>query len=131
MKPHCFLLLLLACCPALLAAEAPPADAPQVLSVKKRWDAAPHNAFTDLARFNGQWFCVFREGARHVGGNGSIRVLTSTNAEAWESAALLSQEGIDLRDPKLSVTPDGRLMLLMEGVLYEGKVLKERQPRVA
>ena len=130
-KPHYFSLLLLACCPAHLAAKVQPGDAPQLLSVKKIWDAAPHNAFTDLARYNGQWFCVFREGARHVGGNGSIRVLTSTNAENWESAALLSEEGMDLRDPKFSVTRDGRLMLVMGGSLYEGKVLKERQPRVA
>jgi hypothetical protein len=130
-RPHYLALPLLAWCSTLLAAGASPADAPQLVSVKKIWDAAPHNAFTDLARYNGQWFCVFREGARHVGGNGSIRVLTSANAEGWESAALLSEPGIDLRDPKLSVTPDGRLMLVMEGALYEGKVLKGRQPRVA
>lgn len=130
-KPRYFSLLLLACCSTLLAAEAQPGDAPQLLSVKKIWDAAPHNAFTDLARFNGQWFCTFREGQRHVGGNGSLRVLISTNAEHWESAALISEEGMDLRDPKFSLTPDGRLMLTTGGSLYEGKVHTERQPRVA
>jgi hypothetical protein len=113
----------------LLAAS--PADGPQLLSVKKMWDAAQHNAFTDLTRFGGQWFCTFRESQAHVGGNGKIRVLTSTNGEQWESAALLSEEGIDLRDPKFSITPNGRLMLVMGGSVYEGKVLKERQPRVA
>ena len=113
----------------LLAAS--PGEAPQLVSVKKIWDSAPHNAFTDLARCNGQWFCAFREAAGHVTGNGSIRVLCSTNGESWESASLLSEEGIDLRDPKLSVTPNGCLMVVMGGSVYEGKVMKECQPRVA
>jgi hypothetical protein len=37
-------------------------DSLKLLSVKKIWDAAPHNAFTDLIRHSGQFFCVFREG---------------------------------------------------------------------
>src|ERR1035441_8779110 len=94
--------------PLLLAA---PADGPQLVSAKKIWDTAPHNAFTDLTRFHDKWFCTFREADGHVRGNGSIRVITSTDGEQWESAALLSEEGIDLRDPKLSITPDGRLLM--------------------
>jgi hypothetical protein len=125
------LLPLLACWSTLFAASAAPAEPLQLLSVKKIWDGALHNAFTDLCRFNGTWYCTFREGERHVGGDGAIRVLTSTNAENWESAGILSEKGVDLRDPKFSVTPDSRLMLLMGGSLYEGNVLKERQPRVA
>ena len=67
----------------------------------------------------------------HVGGNGQIRVLISHDGENWTSAALLSEDGTDLRDPKLAVTPDKRLMLVMGGSVYEGRTLKERQPRVA
>ena len=50
----------------------------------------------------------------------------------WESAATVQERGIDLRDPKLSVTPDGRLMLLMGGCVYddEGEYLT-RAPRVS
>jgi hypothetical protein len=110
---------------------ASPTEVPQLVSVKRIWDGAPHNAFTDLIRFSGKWFCTFREANGHVRGNGSIRVLTSTDGERWESAALLSEDGIDLRDPKLSITPDNRLMLVLGGSIYDGKVLKERQPRVA
>jgi hypothetical protein len=118
------------CGSTLLFAEASPGDGPQLVSAKKIWDAAPHNAFTDLTRFGEKWFCTFREADGHVRGNGSIRVITSTDGERWESAALLSEEGIDLRDPKLSLTPDGRLMLVLGGSIYENKALKERQPRV-
>ena len=104
---------------------------PQIVSVKKIWDAGQHNAFTDLTRFQGKWFCTFRESEAHVGGNGKIRVLSSTDGEKWKSTALLAEDGIDLRDPKLSITPDKRLMLVLGGSVYDGKVLKERQPRVA
>ena len=43
----------------------------------KSGDAAPHNAFTDLVRFEDRWFCVFREGQAHVSPDGALRVITS------------------------------------------------------
>jgi hypothetical protein len=58
-------------------------------------------------------------------------VLTSPDGKAWNSAALLAEDGIDLRDPKLSVTPDGRLMIVAGGSVYKGRTLVGRQPRVA
>ncbi len=57
--------------------------------------------------------------------------MTSTDGKAWTSLALLTEAGIDLRDPKLTETPDGRLMMLAGGSVYEGKALRGRQPRVA
>jgi len=107
------------------------AATPELVECKRIWDAAPHCAFTDLARWHDAWWCVFRESEAHVGGDGKIRVLTSKDGNAWESAALLTEEGIDLRDPKLAVTPDGRLMLTLGGSVYKGgKTLLGRQPRV-
>lgn len=103
----------------------------ELVSVRKIWSEGRHNAFTDLIRYKGQWFCTFREADAHVGGDGEIRVLVSSDGADWVSAALLSEEGVDLRDPKLSVTPDQRLMLTLGGSVYEGRTLKERQPRVA
>ena len=44
-----------------------------------------------------------------------MRILESTDGAAWASAALLSENDIDLRDPKLSLTLDKKLMLLMGG----------------
>jgi hypothetical protein len=106
-------------------------DVPQLVSAQKIWHGDTHNAFTDLIRFQSKWFCTFRESLAHVGGNGKIRVLTSADGDHWESAALVTEEGIDLRDPKFSITPDNRLMLALGGAVYEGKKLKERQSRVA
>jgi len=84
----------------------------EVVEVKKIWDKAPHNAFTDLVRWHDVLYCAFREGRGHVSTNGRIRILESKDAKTWTSAALISLEGFDLRDAHLSVTPDGRLMLL-------------------
>ena len=99
---------------ALLAAVGSASAAPKVelVSVKKIWDAAPHNAFTDLAFWKDQFCCAFREGRGHVSTDGRIRVLSSKDADTWASAALIELAGYDLRDAHLSVTPDNRLMLL-------------------
>ena len=84
----------------------------EVLEVRKIWDQAPHNAFTDLVRWNDTFYCAFRESRGHVSTDGKIRILQSKEANRWESAALISLAGFDLRDAHLSVTPDGRLMLI-------------------
>jgi len=84
----------------------------ELVSVQKIWDQAPHNAFTDLTRWNEQFYCAFREGRGHVSTDGRIRVLCSKDADAWSSTGLISLDGYDLRDAHLSITPDNRLMLL-------------------
>jgi hypothetical protein len=38
--------------------------------------------------------------------------LTSADGEKWESAAVVTSDGFDLRDAGLSIAPDGRLMLI-------------------
>ncbi|MHC4508543.1 MAG: hypothetical protein ACYTAO_06220 [Planctomycetota bacterium] len=84
----------------------------EVVEVRKIWDQAPHNAFTDLVRWNDAFYCAFREGRGHVSTDGRIRILESKEADTWASAGLISLDGYDLRDAHLSVTPDGRLMLI-------------------
>lgn len=95
-----------------------PAAGPELVSVRKIWDAAPHNAFTDLIRFHDEWFCVLREGQKHVSPDGALRVLVSKNGETWTSAARLTSTNSDLRDAKITITPDGQLMLSGAGALH-------------
>lgn len=83
------------------------------------WDRAPHNAFTDLIRFGDEWFCVFREGQAHVSPDGALRVITSRDGTHWESAALLTSVDSDLRDAKITQTPDGQLMLCGAEALHD------------
>src|SRR5262245_44914769 len=106
-------LLLVLCALCISAGKSTRAGqaAPRLLVVRKIWDAAPHNAFTDLVRFQGGWYCAFREGQAHVSPDGALRVITSRDGERWESAARITWDNGDLRDAKLSITPDGRLML--------------------
>lgn len=92
-------------------AHTPGADATGSIVVRKIWDRAPHNAFTDLVRWKEHWYCCFREGTGHAAGAGTIRVLTSTDGETWESAVLIAADNVDLRDAHLTITPAGRLML--------------------
>ena len=91
----------------------------ELIEARKIWDEAPHNAFTDLIRFNDRWFCVFREGAAHVSPDGALRVITSVDGKDWTSAALIKSETADLRDAKITLTPDGRLMLSGAAALHD------------
>lgn len=68
--------------------------------------------FPDLIRFKGKWYCAFREAETH--GNhpsGRGRIITSDDAKDWESAAVLDWDCGDVREPKLSITPEGDLMV--------------------
>ena len=111
----------------------------QLIEVHKIWDRAPHNAFTDLARYRDRFFCVFREAESHrtcdeIQTNSGLRVISSPDGKQWDSEAFLTftaesfnklnpkvpanAEGVlDVRDSKLCVAPDGRLMH-NAGVVY-------------
>ncbi len=101
------------------AHEQSAAAAPRLISVRRIWDQAPHNAFTDLVRFQDRWFCTFREADQHVSSDGALRVIVSADGESWESAALISSPDSDLRDPKLAVTPHGQLTLYGAAALHD------------
>ena len=91
------------------------------------WDQSSHCAFTGLTEYKGKYYCCFREATAHIPFSmenyGKIRILESSDGEKWSSVGLIGDKDYDLRDPKLTVTPDNRLMLvygcanLEEGVL--------------
>lgn len=102
----------------------------ELLGLRMIWDAAPHNAFTDLVRHRGSWLCAFREGASHALCPGKVRVLISKDGSSWESAALIAERAVDLRDPKFSHAPGGRLELLMGGSPVRQGRYEGRRPRI-
>lgn len=83
----------------------------QLIYVERIWDQAPHNAFTDLVRYKNKWFCAFREGSSHVSDDGKLRVISSNDGVDWSSVILLGWDDGDVRDAKLSITAQGKLML--------------------
>ncbi len=98
----------------------------ELLEVRKIWDEAPYNAFTDLIRFKDRWYCVFREGKSHVSPDGALRIITSVDGETWASAGLLSSPTADLRDAKITIAPDNRLMLSGAAALHQPAEFKHQ-----
>ena len=88
----------------------------ELLSCKKVWGRAEHNAFTDLCEFDGCLWLVFREGKAHISDEGIIVVLKSRDGSQWQLASEIRLPGEDLRDPKIIVTPDQGLMVTTVGV---------------
>ncbi|GAB3328179.1 sialidase family protein [Larkinella ripae] len=131
MKKIPLFLALLFCCTRLTLAQDGPF--PDYVSVTKIWDQPPHSAFTDLVRFNNAFYCTFREGFSHVDttNSGKVRVLKSSDGKAWESVALLAIPKIDLRDPKLTITPDKKLMVTMAGAVFASVNNKNKVQRIA
>ncbi|MDR0902132.1 MAG: hypothetical protein LBM92_05115 [Opitutaceae bacterium] len=108
------------------AAAAPAGLQLELIKTRRIWDGGSHNAFTDLIQWHGRWWCSFRESTAHVGGNGCVRVLVSRDGEKWKTIKLLSVAGVDMRDPKFSITPDDRLMINCAGSYYDEKTLTGR-----
>lgn len=90
----------------------------ELIRVEQVWNRGLHNAFTDLCAFAGSYWLVFREASNHVSDDGAVIVLNSTDAQDWQLAAEITLQGVDLRDPKIVPTPDGRLLITCAGVLY-------------
>ena len=106
------------------------------VKVYKIWDNGTHAAFTSLIKYKGRFYCSFREGYSHVfdeegKAEGKVRILESRNGQKWHSVACFGIEGIDLRDPKLSVTPDGQLMVTIGGSVYRDKKHVKSIPMVS
>ncbi len=122
---------MLTCSLAFAADNTTKDDGPQ-----KIWDQN-YAAFTDLINYNGNLYVAFREGNGHTTRSkdpfyGQARIMKSTNkGKTWQSVALIKECGKDLRDPKLSIMPDGRLMVNMGCTWNHDGNIYRRQPHVA
>ena len=88
-----------------------------IKKIQKKWikpiaTTAKHSAFTDLLIFKGRLFCCFREAETHISPDGKIKILTLDAQGATNYQQQLRLHQVDLRDPKLSITPDGKLLLI-------------------
>ena len=107
------------------------------IRVNRIWDSDKHCAFTSIIRFKDRYYVSFREAESHIFDSdgiarGAVRILVSDDGETWRSAAYLTKDGYDLRDPKLSETPDGRLMVTIGGSIYgTDQKLEGRIPQVS
>lgn len=106
-------------------------------SLKRIWgDGSTHCAFTSLVEYKGKYYCAFREGFCHIfnekgEADGKIHIISSPDGDKWETETVISRTGYDLRDPKLSITPKGELMVLMGCSFYQGEELKSASTLVS
>lgn len=108
------------CCITGTAVAYPPAA--DSITVYKIWDKAPHNAFPDLFLFKNEFYCSFREAGSHVDNtnSGKVRIIKSADGKNWKSVALFEiGEGVDVREARLSVTPEGRMMAIVAGGVFK------------
>ena len=99
-------------------------DSVQLVELRRIWRPQPDDplkslTFTDLQRWNDRFYYTIRQAEGH-GGLGVINILSSETAVDWRQDALIELKGYDLRDPKLSVTPDNHLMITTVMVNHQG-----------
>ncbi|WP_162417273.1 hypothetical protein [Cyclobacterium roseum] len=120
MKNVIQLCLLLLCiftfCPVLVKGQ----QITEPVKAERVWDKAPHNAFPDLIRFKNYFYASVREGNNHMPDNsGQVRIIRSKDGETWEPVGLLERDDMDVREARLSVTPEGKIMVLTAVGIYE------------
>lgn len=82
-----------------------------------------------IIRFQGYWYCAFREGAIHnLHPSGRARVIRSAEGRQWQTASVFDWDGGDVRDPRLSKTSEGCLML-NAGVMFVSPKPRQRGER--
>jgi hypothetical protein len=91
------------------------------VTVYKIWDKAKHNGFPDLFLFKTHFYCTFREATGHVNNDnaGKVRVIRSRDGKNWENVALFEMEGVDVREARLSVTPEGNILAIIAAGLWK------------
>lgn len=77
-------------------------------------DGTTYCAFTTFVKAKDTYYLAFREADTHVsdGDYGKIRILKSNDGDKWDLLQTLSKDQTDLRDPNLSVMPNGIVLLL-------------------
>ena len=90
----------------------------KILSVKKVYDVQRHCAFSDLIKWKGNWYLVFRASDDHAyTQNGTIEVLKSSDGSVWEPEISYESAEKDLRDPKFDIN-NNQLIVYAQGVKF-------------
>ncbi|MDO6691760.1 hypothetical protein Q4574_00625 [Aliiglaciecola sp. 3_MG-2023] len=92
------------------------------------WKTAKHCAFTDMCVYVDKLFVSFREATDHMSKDGDIRIVTCDFNGKKINSVSLKMANCDLRDPKLTVMPDGKLLINAYARCYDknGKWLHSR-----
>ena len=91
----------------------------RVTRARRIYSDGKHNAFTGITGFAGKTYVTFRSATTHVSPDGSVKVIASTDADAWDLVAESVEPGSDLRDPKIVAFQDA--LFVYTGSTQEGK----------
>jgi hypothetical protein len=75
----------------------------RLVEIDKVWDRASHNAFTDLVASEAPGFSPSAKASRTCAATGRS-ACSPRRRRPLESAALIAEDGIDLRDPIFPLT---------------------------
>ena len=84
----------------------------EVLRITPLETSPLHDAFTDLCRWHGRYFCAFREAQTHnITPRGCVKLVTSINGVDWDASTVMTHPLGDMRDPKFLRTQDTLYLL--------------------
>ena len=120
-------LLLVSAVALPLAAKAYEFDSVRVTNIRKVFHNGEHNAFTDLAEFDGRYYLAFRScpDGHMVHPTSSIIVLASNDGTSWQTVHQFSVKHRDTRDPHFLVFKDR--LFLYTGTWYSGATTLPRE----
>ena len=92
----------------------------EVTNVRRAFHNGEHNAFTDLAKFNGKYYLTFRTcpDGHMVHPTAGIIILTSDDLQSWREVHRFSVKHRDTRDPHFLVFQDK--LFVYTGTWYSG-----------
>lgn len=83
-----------------------------IISVELVWADNKHNAFPSIVSFESDTFIAFRSALGHLKSKGEITVIKKNIFGEWAPVHKIVEPGYDLRDPKLSIRGDGKVLLI-------------------
>ncbi len=101
-------LLIIMSCFTAITVHADELPKVRLVSVERIFDNGEHNAFTDMCRFNGKYYIVFRScpDGHMVYPSSSIIIIASDDGKKWEQVHQFNVLMRDVRDPHFLIFQD-------------------------
>ena len=84
----------------------------QLNAVQRVSTKGPHCAFVDMVKVQSNLLICYRKAVNHVSGHGQIETVLVNSTGKASHRQILRFPSVDLRDPKLSVMPNGKVLLI-------------------